>query len=597
MMTASLFQILMEVENNEVNIELYPKEYKNGSLPGNVEKCVSDSDESCREDKANKLHQNKFVHYRSRVIRFLTHDKWLKLIYFITALLLVGLYLFFAFQRSFTGPFVILCSVLCVVSLKVWRMSKETEVVKDASEKIKSQCLDSPIIKKLCLVKYLLIFSSWIVVLAFVAHSCYLSPRNLVSAAGLALLLIISFLISQHPDKISTRIVLCGLNLQFLLGLLITRTKIGSLCFQGLGKGASLMAGFSRKGSEFIFGPLLEGHISRGTNVTAPLTIGLTPHYFVFAIHTLPIIVVYCSFTAVLYHFGIMQAIIKGLASVMYVTIGTSAPETLNAAANVFLGQTEAPLLIKPLIPKLTRSELHAVMTGGFATIAGALLAAYTDLGIDSSHLIAASLMNAPAALVFSKIVYPETVADKKDERLNALVSTNYRNVFEAAAQGASDSIMFVLNVTMNLIAFIAIREGINYVIGLLGGFVGYPEFCLESITSYFFYPLALVLGVDTEDTPTVAELIGTKTTVNEFVAYEKLSKIKANEEMSERSITIATYALCGFANFASLGIQIGGIGALAPTRLKELSALGLTALLCGSFACFSNACVMGLLF
>lgn len=589
-------------EDHEVNIELCPKEYKNGKLPGNHEKRTSDVDETLEhhnetETKTSELNQNIFVQYRSKFLRFLAHDKWLKIVYHIVALLLVGLYLFFAFQRSFTGPFVILCIVSCVVFIQVWKRIRESRITKARLEKMRSFFLENSRFKQLRYLKYMLLFLSWIVVLAFVVHACYLSPRNLVSAAGLLVLLTISFLISQYPDKISTRIVLCGLNLQFLLGLLITRTEIGSLCFQGLGKGAALMAGFSKKGSEFIFGPLLEGHITQGTNETAPLTIGLTPHYFVFAIHTLPIIVVYCSFTAVLYHFGIMQAIIKGLASVMFVTIGTSAPETLNAAANVFLGQTEAPLLIKPLIPKLTLSELHAVMTGGFATIAGALLAAYTDLGIDSSHLIAASLMNAPAALVFSKIVYPETLNDKKNERLSALGSTNYRNVFEAAAQGASDSIMFVLNVTMNLIAFIAIREGINYVIGLLGGFVGYPGFSLEDITSYFFYPLALVLGVDTDDAVIVAELIGTKTTVNEFVAYEKLSKIKANSGMSKRSITIATYALCGFANFASLGIQIGGIGALAPTRLKELSALGLTALMCGSFACFSNACIMGLLY
>ena len=383
----------MEKEDNEVNIELCPKEYTNGHLPVSHEKRTSDVDDTHeRHDESEvrtiEMNQNLFVQYRSQCLKFLAHDKWLKIVYFIVSLLLVGL---FAFQRSFTGPFVILCIVLCVIFLKVWRNIRELDVTKDIFEKMKSITVESSFLKGLRWLKYILLFASWVVVIAFAAHACYLSPRNLVSAAGLLLLLTISFLISQHPDKVSTRIVLCGLNLQFLLGLLITRTEIGSLCFKALGRGASLMAGFSRKGSEFVFGPLLDGHIAPGTNETAPVTIGLTPHYFVFAIHTLPIIVVYCSFTAVLYHFGIMQAIIKGLASVMFVTIGTSAPETLNAAANVFLGQTEAPLLIKPLIPKLTKSELHAVMTGGFATIAGALLAAYTDLGIDSSHLIATS--------------------------------------------------------------------------------------------------------------------------------------------------------------------------------------------------------------
>ncbi|XP_063710438.1 solute carrier family 28 member 3-like [Symsagittifera roscoffensis] len=507
-------------------------------------------------------------------------------------LILLGVYLTLAFRRSVKEPLVLTIMAAIFIAYKVFEQVKDTKTLQSLKSIFLEFARDVNLRRKWNFIKCVLLGLSWLMVCCFVAHSCYCCPRNSVSFIGLVFLLLFSWLISRNPLKISLRIILCGLNLQFLMGLLITRTSFGASIFETLSEGVDLILKFSEAGSQFIFGALETGNIGNGTSI------GVVPNqaYFVFAIHALPVIVVYCALANVLYHFGIMQAVIRVISLFMIETMGTSAPETLNAAANIFLGQTEAPFLIKPLIPTLTSSELHAVMTGGFATVAGAVLAVYSGMGIDSSNLIAASVMNAPAALVFSKIVYPESKSKEEIAECEQRMETvKFRNVFVAAAKGASDSVMFVLNVTMNLIAFVSLCEMVNYIVAWSGDLIGIEELSFAKLSSYVFYPLAFMIGVDYQDCFKVAELIGIKTTVNEMVAYQKLSTYEG--QISERSTTLATFALCGFANFASLGIQIGGIGALAPSRVEELSVLGLSALLCGSFACFSNACIMGLLY
>ena len=555
---------------------------------GNLSRKTSDY-------KVHNRRRHCILTVRTNIVNFF-NSPFFQRIFTCVITLLAVIYLSFAFQRNIKKS-LILTIVLSVFAVyKLIQIARNTKTFKSWKDQFCEFANDVKLRRKWNFFKCVVLGLSWLMVLVFVGLACYENPRNLVSTFGLAFLLAFSWIVSRNPLKVSLRVILCGLNLQFLMALLITRTDFGASIFEALSEGVHLILKFSKEGSMFMFGPLVQGIIDKGTNGTTAIGLGSGDHYFVFAIHALPVIVVYCSLANVLYHFGIMQAVIKVISLFMVETMGTSAPETLNAAANIFLGQTEAPLLIKPLIPNLTSSELHAVMTGGFATVAGAVLAVYSGMGIDSSSLIAASVMNAPAALVFSKIVYPET--KDRSETINSMQQmevVKFRNVFVAAAKGASDSVMFVLNVTMNLIAFVSLCAMVNYIIEWSGNLVGIESLSFATLASYFFFPLAFMIGIDYQDCFQVAELIGIKTTVNELVAYDKLSKLEP--PISDRSSVLATFALCGFANFASLGIQIGGIGALAPNRVEELSVLGLSALMCGSFACFSNACIMGLLY
>ena len=333
---------------------------------------------------------------------------------------------------------------------------------------------------------------------------------------------------------------------------------------------------FADEGSRFVFGQGFE----------------LVP----FAFRVLPTIIFFSSVVAVLYHLGVIQRVVKVFAVVMTKVMGTSGPESLSASANIFVGQTEAPLLIRSYVGKMTRSELMAVMTGGFATVAGGVMAAYVGMGISAGHLIAASVMSAPAALVMAKLMVPETETDRVSADTDFKVRTPWANMIDAAAQGAGDGLKLALNVGAMLLAFIALVALVNGLLGPVGGWIGLPGLNLEMILGFLFRPLAWVMGVPWAEADAVGTLLGLKTAANEFVAYSRFEDISAENQLSEKSRVIATYALCGFSNFSSIAIQIGGIGSIAPERKSELASLGLRAMIAGTLACLQTATIAGLL-
>ncbi|KAM6936819.1 sodium/nucleoside cotransporter 1 [Xenentodon cancila] len=415
-------------------------------------------------------------------------------------------------------------------------------------------------------------------------------PEQLISFGGVCMFLVLLFLLSAHRAMISWRPVFWGLGLQFCIGLFVIRTEPGLVAFNWLGKQVQIFLDYTKAGSSFVFGDLI-GNI--------------------FAFQALPIVVFFSSVMSVLYFLGIMQWFILKISWVMEITLGTSPTETLSVAGNIFVGQSEAPLLIRPYLKDMTKSEIHAVMTGGFATIAGSVMGAFISFGIDASSLISASVMAAPCALAMSKLSYPETEESSFDSKKSIkMASGDEQNILEAVSSGASASIGLVANIAANLIAFLAILAFINQALSWLGGMVGYPSVTFELICSYVFMPVAFMMGIPYDESFTVAELIGTKTFLNEFVAYEKLSKMKSNrlngldeviggerQWISIRSEIITTYALCGFANFSSLGIVIGSLSAISPSRRGDVSSLVVRAMITGTCVSLINACIAGILF
>ncbi|HLU40754.1 MAG TPA: nucleoside transporter C-terminal domain-containing protein, partial [Planctomycetota bacterium] len=321
---------------------------------------------------------------------------------------------------------------------------------------------------------------------------------------------------------------------------------------------------------------------------------------FVFAVHVLPTLIFFSAFMAVLYHLGIMQAVVRAMAAVMVRVLGTSGAESLSACANVFVGQTEAPLLVRPYLPRMTRSELHAVMVGGFATIAGGVFVLYAGFGIDPGHMMVASVMAAPAGVVCSKIAFPETEPSETMGRVVRSVERTTGNVVEAAASGAIDGLHLALNVGAMLIAFLGLVAVVDWMLAGIGGtlFGVAPEdpLTLGRILGWLFSPLAAVMGASFEwrEILVLGELLGTKIAVTELIAYRELGVLQ--ESLSPRTVLIATFALCGFANLGSVAIQLGGLGAIAPERRKDLAALGVRAMLVGALATCMTACLAGVL-
>ena len=313
----------------------------------------------------------------------------------------------------------------------------------------------------------------------------------------------------------------------------------------------------------------------------------------IFAFHVLPTIIFFGALMSVLYHLGLVQKIVRSIAFVMTKTMKTSGAESLSIAGNIFVGQTESPLLIKPYVGKMTVSELSAVMVGGFATIAGGVLASYVRFGIDAKHLIAASVMSAPAALVIAKILYPEIGTPETAGGTVGDPEKQTANVVDAAAAGATDGLQLAFNVAAMLLAFMALVELANWLLGFTS-LIGLPALSLRQIFGWIFYPISFCMGVDMKDLIDFGNLLGTKIAINEFVAYVDLGNLRAT--MSERSFLIGTYALCGFANFSSIGIQIGGISSVAPERRSDLARIGFKAMLGGAFASWLTACIAGFL-
>ncbi|XP_052683287.1 solute carrier family 28 member 3-like [Crassostrea angulata] len=435
-------------------------------------------------------------------------------------------------------------------------------------------------VKALKIVLCLVLVVAAVVVIAF---SVWEQPRNLVSISGFIFFLFILLICSAHPTKVNWRPVLGGLALQFFFAAMILKWDVGQAVFEFLGNQVQTFLEFTNTGTKFVFGDKYTDHP--------------------FAMVVLPVIVFFSCAISVLYYVGAMQVVIGKIAWVMRVSLGTSAPESLCAAGNIFIGQTEAPIMIRPFLALMTKSELHAVMTGGFATIAGGVLAAYISFGVSAEHLLCASVMNAPAALAVSKLLYPETETSKLRKASDlGTDEKKERNILEAAAAGASSSIKLVANIAANLIAFLAMLEFVNAVLSWFGSFVGYPEFSFQMICSYVLMPLAYLMGVDWADCGIVGELIGIKTFLNEFLAYGELSTYLNNRKsctgriLAVRSEIIATYALCGFANLSSIGIQLGALGPMAPSRRGDLAQIVLRALLGGIVTSLMTACIAGLL-
>ena len=422
--------------------------------------------------------------------------------------------------------------------------------------------------------------------------------QRLMSLVGLFAMVGIAWLLSKHRGAVPWRVIGWGLGLQLVFGVLVLKTRAGIFVFGLLNDAVLALLDFTARGSEFVFGDYAS-------------------EAFTIAINVLPTIVFFSSLMTVLYYLGVMQRVVRGFAWLMRRTMGTSGPETLSVAANSFVGMTEAPLMIAPFIGPMTMSELLAVMTGGFATVAGGVLAAYVGMLKDlvpniAGHLIAASVMSAPAALVIAKVLWPETEQSERTESDvpldGGLDGGEDVNVIDAAARGAAVGLRLALNVGAMLLAFIALVALANALIGLpvalyndwagLEGAAAFQPWTIQDILGWIFWPLAFLIGVPVAECATVATLLGEKLVLTEFIAYlhfaEGLSTGAVT--LSPRTLVIVSYALCGFANFGSIGIQLGGIGGLAPERRHDLARLGLRAMFGGLLASLMTAAVAGML-
>ena len=403
---------------------------------------------------------------------------------------------------------------------------------------------------------------------------------HLQGLIGMILLLGIAFILSNNRRKINYRIIVWGLSLQFIFGILILKTPLGKPLFGFFDKVITRLISFSDAGSDFLFKSLIPG-------------VGYHEAMVNFAFRALPTIIFFSSLMTVLYHFGVIQFIIKWISRIMQKSMGTSGSETLSVAANIFVGQTEAPLMIRPFIRSMTQSELMAVMTGGFATVAGGILALYViwlkDIPGIAGHLLAASVMSAPAAMVVAKIIYPETDLSETSGNLNIIIEKPDSNAMEALGRGASEGLKLAANVAAMLVAFVALVAMINY-------FLTFADTSLQGILGFVFRPLAWSMGISWEEAQMVGVLMGEKIILTELIAYSDLRDLILEQAISDRTAIIASYALCGFANFASIGIQLGGIGGMAPERRKDLSALALKAMLGGALASWMTASIAGIL-
>jgi CNT family concentrative nucleoside transporter len=427
-----------------------------------------------------------------------------------------------------------------------------------------------------------------------------------VGVLGIAVIIGIAVLMSRGRRLIDWRLVGAGLALQVVFGLVVLKTVAGRAFFDAVGDGFSALLRFQEEGARFVFGNLVQLTVPVGTPAadgsldTAAGYVAGTGALIAFSV--LPTIIFFAALMSVLYHLGLMQRLVKGIAWVMQRTLRTSGAETLSAAGEIFLGPTEAPLLIKPYIARMTGSELFTTMVCGLATVAGGVMAAYIGMlqgvvpGI-AGHLLAASVMNVPAALYLAKIMHPETEVPETADTLHLHTERTERGVIEAAAAGAGQGMQLALNVGAMLIAFVALVALLNALLGWAGGFVGQPDLSVQRILGTLLRPLAWLIGVPWAESSYVGGLIGLKATLNEFVAYGQFAAdARQGVALSPRSAVILTYALLGFANFASIAIQIGGIGGLAPDRRSEIASYGLRAMVAGNLAAFTSAAIAGVL-
>jgi len=410
--------------------------------------------------------------------------------------------------------------------------------------------------------------------------------HQVIAAFGYFVMIFLAWLMSSHRARFPWRVVVGGSVLQVLFAWFILDTQIGLQVFRVMGDTFTQLLSFVDAGCSMVFGSDFREHF--------------------IAFRVLPTIIFFSALMAILYHMGLMQIVVKGLSRIMQVTLGTSGAESLSASANIFVGQTEAPLVIKPYLAKMTRSELMSVMVGGFATIAGGVMAAYIEMGISAAHLLTASVISAPAALLIAKVLQPEVDTPETLGMLKNEMPRTTGNLIEAATAGTSEGLQLALNVGAMLIAFLSLIAMVDYGLEHLSGWLmaragikGDP-LTLTGVLGTLFAPLAWLMGIEWKQCGAAGELLGLKLVATEFVAYNRLGSwlklAPENQPVSERSAVILTYALCGFSNFASIGIQIGGIGSLAPDRRRELTEIAFRAMLGGALACCMTGCIAGIL-
>ncbi len=413
-----------------------------------------------------------------------------------------------------------------------------------------------------------------------------------IGLLGIIALIFTAWILSNNKRKFPWRTVLSGVLLQFIFGILILNTTLGSKLFEFLQRGVSRLIGFADHGSRMVFGPLANTPVlerSFGSENT-----------FIFFITVTATIVFVSSLSSFFYHYGVLQKVVKAMAWVMQRVMKTSGSESLAAAANIFMGQTEAPLVIKPYLAKMTQSEILALMVSGMATIATGVLAAYVSFGVSAGHLLTASVMSAPAGLLMAKVMFPETETSETAAGAHTKIPRQTRNGLDALCQGASEGMTLALNVMAMLIAFVAVVAFLNYVIAK-PWYWFYPNpleakshaISLQQVFGWVNAPFAFMMGVPFKDCKIIGQILGERIVLNEFIAYVTLTQNKAN--IDPRSFTIATYALCGFANFSSIAIQIGGIGSLVPSRKEDLAKLGFKAMIGGLLASYLTACIAGI--
>jgi concentrative nucleoside transporter, CNT family len=421
--------------------------------------------------------------------------------------------------------------------------------------------------------------------------------ERLMGLVGIATMLAIAYVISYDRKGIRWRMVAAGVLLQIVFGVIVLKTGVGRAIFAGANALVVRLLSFQEQGARFVFGNLVQNEVPLGGGATGVAQTGAF-----FAFNVLPTIIFFSSLMTVLYYLNVMQWVVKGIAWVMQKTLKTSGAETLSAAGNIFLGQTEAPLLIKPFVARMTQSELNTVMVGGFATVAGGVMAAYVGMLKGyfpdiAGHLLTASVMNAPAGLILSKMLLPETGAPETRDTLHVVVEKQEANVIDAAASGAATGVQLAINVAAMLMAFVALVALLNFGVSWVGGLVGHPEITLQWILGKVLTPLTALMGVPLADAGKVGAFIGEKTVLNEFVAYADFAQqLGAGLVMSPKAAIMTSYCLLGFANFSSIAIQIGGIGGLAPQRRADISRLGLRAMIAGNLAAFMSASVAGML-
>ena len=405
-------------------------------------------------------------------------------------------------------------------------------------------------------------------------------PQRLTGIFGIALILAIGFALSRNRGAISRRVVAWGVGLQLVFAVFVLRVPFGQTLFSGLGDAVKAILSFSYKGSEFVFGEIGKQQSSLGV---------------VFAFQVLPAIIFVSALFAILYYLGVMQLVVRAFAVLMNRVMGASGAESLNVAASIFMGQTEAPLTIRPFLPGMTRSELMTVMTAGMAHVSGSIMAAYIAFGIEARHLLTAVIMTAPGTIMMAKILEPETETPETLGGVKVEIPRTDVNVVDAAARGTSEGLSLMLNVIAMLVSFVALIYLVDGGFGWVHGhvFAWFPE-KVETVLGWIFSPIAWAMGVPWHDAGTIGGLLGTRMVLNEFIAYAQLGPLRG--QLDPVSFTIATFALCGFANISSVGIQIGGIGALVPDRKHDLARLGFRAMIAGTLANFLSATLAGML-